>query len=92
MVLDHLCRNRACVRLDHLEAVTDRENLLRGVGIAAQKGRRTTCPRGHAYDRTRQVNGKPARECAACRRKLDRERQKRKYWAKKRLLAEGEKK
>lgn len=29
MVLDHLCRNRACVRADHLEPVTHHENVLR---------------------------------------------------------------
>ncbi len=32
--IDHLCRTSACVRLDHLEAVTQRENLMRGMGPA----------------------------------------------------------
>lgn len=30
MVLDHLCRNRRCVNPDHLEPVSDSENVRRG--------------------------------------------------------------
>lgn len=30
LMLDHLCNNRACVRVDHLEPVTNRENVIRG--------------------------------------------------------------
>lgn len=32
MHIDHLCRNRACCRLEHLELVTHAENLRRGEG------------------------------------------------------------
>ncbi len=45
--LDHLCRVRECVRPDHLEPVTGRVNILRGVGPAAINARKTHCPQGH---------------------------------------------
>jgi hypothetical protein len=45
--IDHLCRNRACVRGEHLEAVTQAENNRRaGPTRVANK---THCPGGHAY-------------------------------------------
>lgn len=33
MVLDHLCRHRDCINPDHLEEVTNAENLHRGKGF-----------------------------------------------------------
>lgn len=45
--LDHLCRHRACYEPTHLEAVTHRENVLRGASPFAELARRTTCDRGH---------------------------------------------
>lgn len=47
--LDHLCRHRACVNPDHLEAVTHRINILRGEGLAAKNALKTHCKRGHEF-------------------------------------------
>ena len=49
MVIDHLCRNHSCVRPDHLEAVTQQTNLLRGNTKASQNANKTHCPHGHEY-------------------------------------------
>lgn len=66
LVIDHLCRNRRCVRPDHLEPVTFRENILRGSAPSAVHARKTECPRGHPYagDNLRVVKGR--RACVAC--------------------------
>lgn len=47
LTLDHLCRNPSCVNPDHLEPVTQQENVLRGIGITAQNAKKTHCKRGH---------------------------------------------
>jgi hypothetical protein len=49
LTIDHLCRVRNCINPAHLEAVTLRENLLRGNTVAAMHARKTHCPRGHPY-------------------------------------------
>lgn len=48
--IDHLCRNRACVNPNHMEVVTAKENVLRGIGISAQNARKTHCKNGHPFD------------------------------------------
>jgi hypothetical protein len=45
LVIDHLCRNRACINPDHLEPVTIGENVKRGV-LA-----KTLCKQGHKFDK-----------------------------------------
>lgn len=48
LVLDHLCRNRACCNPDHLEPVTISENVKRGNAPNYVTHRERVCRRGHA--------------------------------------------
>ena len=70
LVIDHLCRNRACVNPEHLRATTQRENVLCGEGRAAVNARKTHCPSGHPYsgDNLRVRPGMYGRVCKACHR------------------------
>ena len=63
LTLDHLCRNRWCVNPEHLEPVTNRENVLRGVNPPAQNHRKQKCLKGHPFDLT--PGGR--RGCSVCR-------------------------
>jgi len=46
-VIDHICRNKSCCNPAHLEAVTPRENYLRGADPRAQAHNMGTCTFGH---------------------------------------------
>ena len=70
--IDHLCRNPKCVNPSHLEVVTHRENVLRGLApIACGQFQvaKTHCPYGHDYNEENtyyRVAG--GRQCRACDR------------------------
>ena len=70
---DHLCRVRQCINPEHLEPVTNKENVLRGQGLAAQNARKTHCKNGHEFtpDNTmiyRGANRPFMRVCRTCDR------------------------
>ena len=68
MVLDHLCRVRNCVRVEHLELVTYAENSRRGRSAASlQVG--DTCSNGHHIATPAALYIRPSglSECRQCR-------------------------
>lgn len=76
---DHLCRVRCCVNPDHLEAVTSRENTLRGMSPPAILAKKMYCKRGHPLfgDNCKRIGARQERYCKAC----NRARMKARYYA-----------
>lgn len=82
LVLDHKCRNPSCVNPDHLEPVTQLENMRRGEykkglalgGMASgevQKAK-THCPNGHEYTPENTLKRERGwRGCKACHREKE---------------------
>jgi hypothetical protein len=75
LTIDHLCRNRLCCNPEHLEAVSNKTNILRGEGPTAKNRRKTHCKRGHLLAGDNLVKralmvGK--RDCRECRNLLRR--------------------
>jgi hypothetical protein len=63
--IDHLCRNRACVRPTHLEAVTCVENIHRSLPYRKQWD---SCSRGHPYSPENTLVVRNKNRCRICAR------------------------
>lgn len=66
LVIDHKCKNRKCVNPNHLDLVTQKENIFIGLSgkINNAQSKKIKCPQGHKYTRTTK-NG--YRLCGKCR-------------------------
>ena len=70
---DHLCRVRSCVNPEHLEAVTIKQNVLRGTGHSALNARKQQCLNGHSFDLfNTYITPTGRRECKKCQQARDR--------------------
>lgn len=66
--LDHLCMEKRCVRPDHLEPVTQAENVRRASVHYGIRSAKTHCPRGHEYSPENTAHRGGKRHCRSCNR------------------------
>lgn len=61
------CPHRRCCNPGHLEAMSRRDNLLRGGTVSAKRAAITHCPKGHAYTEENTLTDKLGRRsCKEC--------------------------
>lgn len=83
LTCDHLCRNTRCVNPIHIEPVTQKENVHRGMAPTAINARKTHCIRGHEFtpENTMSAGGENGewRRCRTCFLVARKETEKRGY-------------
>lgn len=75
LVIDHLCKTPACLNPEHLEQVTQAENVRRGKGNGYRE--KTHCIRGHEFtpENTRRSGpNNTFRQCITCKITYDKAR------------------
>ena len=66
LTIDHLCRNRKCVNVNHLEQVSMKINTRRGMSPSGINFRKTHCPQGHEYTPKNTISESGGRRCKIC--------------------------
>lgn len=72
--VDHLCHNRPCINLAHLEPVTPAVNAIRSEGPSALNAAKTHCDRGHELTGQNLYERNGRRHCRRCRAENSRSR------------------
>lgn len=67
LTIDHLCRVRNCMNVEHMEVVTLRENQRRSDNASSRARRLERCQRGHEFT----IFPGSQRRCMVCRRAAD---------------------
>lgn len=67
LVVDHICRNPSCVNPNHLQAISQSNNIKRSLLVKVRSAR-THCKHGHEFtpENTKYIKGQRGRRCAAC--------------------------
>ena len=67
LVIDHLCRNRACVNPAHLETGPQQVNIRRGVAPSAMLANVNKCKNGHPFlEANTHYSKEGKRQCRIC--------------------------
>lgn len=78
LVLDHLCKITLCVNPNHLEAVTQKTNILRGETGKYKRPIKSHCLHGHEFTKENSYINKNTKRCRKCanlsRQKLNQKR------------------
>ena len=63
-VIDHICRNKKCIAVDHLRIVTQQENVMAGLHNIDN---RSNCNQGHPFTKENiMIRKSGKRECSKC--------------------------
>ena len=65
LCIDHICRTKACVNVNHMRVVTIKENVMCGTALPALNAKKKVCMRGHAFGPKKNTTW---RECPTCKK------------------------